>query len=142
MKMKRVFLFAAALAAFAAFTLAACSGGAAGSPVGEWRLVSYGPTASQTPAAMGVDTNINFASNGQVMGNVGCNSFSGDYRVNGSQITFEPIISTLMACEDPIGTQEAEVFRVFASTVSFQVNEDSLTVTTADGASAVVLERK
>src|SRR5688572_29538660 len=140
--MKKITLLMIALAIFVILTLGACSGNGANSPVGDWMLVSYGSSASPTPAAAGVDTSITFASNGQVMGNVGCNSFSGDYAVNGSQITFAPIISTLMACEDPIGTQEAEVFRVFTGTVNFQLTGNTLTITTADGASVVVLERK
>jgi heat shock protein HslJ len=142
MKMKKMTLMMIALTVFAALTLGACSGNAANSPVGDWELVSYGSTANPTPAAAGVDTSITFASNGQVTGNVGCNSFSGNYSVNGPQITFEPIISTLMACEDPVGTQEAEVFRVFTGIVNFQVAGDTLTITTEDGASVVVLARK
>jgi heat shock protein HslJ len=140
--MKRLKIVLFALCTLAALALSACAGGRSSSPEGEWRLVSYGDAANPTPAVLGVDTTITFASNGQVMGNVGCNSFSGDYRVSGSQITFDPIISTLMACEDPIGTQEAEVFHVFTDTVSFQLSGDTMTITTPDGSSVVVLERK
>ncbi len=140
--MKKIILMMISLLVLAGLMLTACAGNVTNSPVGDWKLVSYGSTASPTPAAAGVDTSITFASNDQVSGNVGCNSFSGDYSVNGSQITFGPIISTLMACEDPIGQQEAEVFHVFTGTVNFQVNGNTLTITSADGTSAVVLERK
>ena len=33
-------------------------------------------------------------------GSGGCNGYGGDYRLNGSTITFAPIASTLMACAD------------------------------------------
>jgi heat shock protein HslJ len=142
MKMKKITLLMIAMMVFAALMVGACSGNTTNSPVGDWKLVSYGSAASPTPAAAGVDTTITFASNGQVTGNVGCNSFGGDYSVSGSQITFKPITSTLMACGDAIDAQEAEVLRVFAGTATFQVAGDTLTITTADGASVVVLERK
>lgn len=142
MYMKRLKVVLFSLCMLVVLASSARAGSGSSSPEGEWRLVSYGDAANPTPAAMGVDTTITFASNGQVMGNVGCNSFSGDYAVSDSQITFDPLISTLMACEDPIGTQEAEVFRVFTETVNFQISGDTMTITTPDGNSAVVLERK
>jgi heat shock protein HslJ len=137
MQMKKLVLFVMIL-----FVLTACSGAGSSSPVGEWKLVSYGPPANQTRAAMGVDTSITFASNGQLMGDVGCNSFSGEYGVNGDQITFQPIVSTLMACEDPIGTQEQQVFATLTDTVNFQIAGDTFTITSVDGGLTIVLERK
>lgn len=55
-----------------ALLLSACSGGSS-SPEGEWILVSYGSSANPTPALPGVETSINFGTDGQVGGTVGCN---------------------------------------------------------------------
>jgi len=109
---------------------------------GEWQLVSYGDAASPTPALPNVETSITFES-GQMGGNVGCNGFGGEYDLRGDKITFNGIMSTMMFC-DGTSTQEQGVLAVFSDNVALQVqvNGDSLTITSADGASVVNLARK
>jgi len=126
----------------AAFVLAACGGGTSASINGQWELVSHGSASSQTPAAPGVDTSIEFGSDGNVNGNVGCNGFGGDYKVDGDMIVFEQIVSTLMFCEGPVGDQEATTLAVFAESATFVIEGDILTLTSADGSSVIVLARK
>src|SRR5688500_12306996 len=122
--------------------LAACTGGASASVVGDWRLVSYGSPAGPAPAAPDVDTSIVFGADGKVNGNVGCNGFGGDYTVEGNTITFGDIVSTLMFCEGPVGDQETTTLNVFAGSATFVLDGDTLTITSADGSSVVVLARK
>lgn len=125
------------------FMLAACSGANATSIVGGWELVSYGPASGQiTAASIDFNTFIDFDEDGELTGNVGCNSFGGDYKVAGDQITFGSIISTLMACEDPIGAQEAAVLKTFSGIATYDMNADTLTITSEDGTASVVLARK
>jgi heat shock protein HslJ len=128
----------------AALVLAACAGSAPESIVGQWKLVSYGPSDApdQTPAAEDVETSIEFDAEGRMGGNVGCNGFGGDYEVDGDQIKFGPIVSTMMFCEGPAGEQEAATLTVFHETAKFALEGDRLTITSADGASVIVLERK
>jgi len=130
------------LFALAGLLLAACSGSSSASPEGEWILVSYGDPASPTPAAPDVETSIVFGEDGQVNGTAGCNGFGGDYSVNDDAITFGPLVSTLMFCEGPAGEQETATFAVFVDTAGFTVDGDTLTITSADGSSVVVLARK
>ena len=125
-----------------AFAFAACSPTASASLVGEWTLASYGDPASPTPAAPDVETSIIFGEDGQVNGTAGCNGFGGDYSVGDGTITFGPLISTLMFCEGPAGEQETALFNVFFETATFTVDGDTLTITSADGSSVVVLARK
>jgi heat shock protein HslJ len=141
-KMKKSLLLCTTLFVIAGLTLAACAGNASASVVGDWNLVSYGSPASLTPAAPNVETTVTFGSDGKLSGNVGCNSFSGDYKVDGSTITFSAVISTMMACADPIMQQESAVLSVFANSATFKIDGKTLTITSADGASAVVLESK
>jgi heat shock protein HslJ len=127
----------------AMFMLAACSGANANSIVGGWELVSYGDPANQTTAAsIDFNTFIDFDEDGELTGNVGCNSFGGDYKVAGDQITFGSIISTLMACEEPINQQESAVLKTFTGTATYDLNGDTLTITSEDGTTSVVLARK
>ncbi len=122
--------------------LAACTGGSSSALVGEWKLISYGDASSPTVAIPNVDTSINFDEKGQFGGTVGCNSFGAGYAVDGGQITFEPILSTMMFCEETSAQESAVLAILSDATVSFQLNGGQLTLTSADGASVVVLERK
>jgi heat shock protein HslJ len=138
--MKKTFLLAIAL-----FILTACSSGSSASAdiTGEWKLISYGDAINPTPAIPNVDTSIKFDSNGQMSGNVGCNSFSGNYEISGDKITFSSIMSTLMYCEET-SLQEQAVLSVFSDNVNLQnkMNGDTLTITSANGSTVVNLARK
>ncbi len=124
------------------FVLAACGGVEADPLVGQWELVSHGSAADQTPAAQGVDTNIEFKSDGTLGGNVGCNGFGGDYQVDGRQVSFGSIVSTAMFCEGPVGAQEETTLKVFFESATFVLDGEFLTFTSTDGASVIVLARK
>jgi len=136
--MKRIVV----LFALAGLLLAACSPAASASLTGQWTLVSYGDPASPTPAAPDVETSIVFGEDGQVNGTAGCNGFGGGYEVDGDKITFGPIVATLKFCDGAVGEQETATFAVFVDTAGFTVDGDTLTITSADGSSVVVLARK
>lgn len=136
--MKKYMLWISLLAVVGSM-LSACSGSTPSSPslVGDWKLVSY----NSTPALPDVDTAITFDAD-RVGGTVGCNSFGGDYKVDGGQIVFGEIVSTMMACDDPRMQQEAAVFAVFVDTAIFKMDGDTLTITSKDSQYYVVLAKK
>lgn len=141
--MKKQLLSFITMLVLAGIMLSACSGGTSASLTGTWKLVSYGSPANPTLAAAEVDTSVSFGEDGTISGNVGCNSFGGDYKVDGDKITFGPISSTLMMCADPaIGDQETAVLNTLTGTVTFVIDGDTLTLTSADGSSVIVLARK
>ena len=121
--------------------LTACSGGNSASLEGAWKLVSYGDPANPTAAAPDVDTSVEFK-DGQVTGNVGCNSFGGKYEVDGNEVTFSEVMSTLMFCEGPVGDQETATLNVLRETATFALNGDTLSITSQDSSTVVVLARK
>ncbi len=123
------------------FVLAACAGGSPASIKGEWKLISYGSASNQTPAATGVDTSIEFL-DGQLSGNVGCNGFGGEYEVDGDTLKLGPVMSTMMFCEGLVGDQEMATIAVFQESATFVLDSDTLTITSADGNSVIVLARK
>jgi heat shock protein HslJ len=137
MKMKKIIPFVITL-----LILAACST-ASVDIAGDWKLVSYGDPSNPTPAIPNVDASINFDSKSQISGNVGCNGFGGSYKVSGGTITFSAIISTMMYCEET-SAQEQAVLSAFSDNVKlqFQLDGNTLTITSADGSAVVVLERK
>jgi heat shock protein HslJ len=75
-----------------------------------------------------------FTEDGQVGGSAGCNKYSGQYTVSGSNIEFkQPMASTMMACEEPVMAQETAYFQALAAAKSFAVKGDQLTLTDAAG---------
>lgn len=120
--------------------LSACTSGSAASIEGQWKLVSLGGPATQLNVDPQIETSIEF-SQGDLSGNVGCNGFGGEYSVDGDTITFGPIMSTMMFCEE-LAVQESTTLAVLQEKATFEQDGDTLTITSADGASFIVLERK
>jgi len=102
------------------------------SVIGTWKLTAYGPADSPTPAVPGVDTSLTFNPDGTLTGNGGCNGLGGDYEVKGDQITFGPIMSTLMACDEPRMMQEDAVHQVLTDTVTYKIDGNTLTIAKKD----------
>ena len=99
---------------------------------GTWKLTQYGSAASMTPAIEDAEATLTFADDGTVSGSGGCNSLGGEYEVKGNEITFGPITSTLMGCEDPRMTQEGFVTQVLAGSAQYKIEDDTLTITNND----------
>ena len=72
---------------------------------------------------------------GEVRGTGGCNSYSGSYKIDGSQIKFDAIGWTAMACLDPEGVMEQEtlVMDFFMNAERYELEEDRLTIFRSDG---------
>ena len=122
------------------FILSACSPGKTASIQGQWKLISYGSVPNQIPAMADVETMIDFDNEGRMSGNVGCNNFGGAYTVDGDMIEFGPVMTTEMFCE-AVADQESGTFATLQGVVSFELNGNLLTITSADGNASVVLER-
>ena len=119
-------------------TACAPNGDAASLAGTSWKLVSYGSASAPQPAAPDVETNLAFGSDGKLNGSMGCNGFSGNYSVQGEKITFGPITATLMACPDPQMAQEGAAFQVLKDTANFKLDGSTLTITSADGNTALM----
>jgi heat shock protein HslJ len=63
-------------------------------------------------------------------GSGGCNSYSGSYEANASagSISISQVVSTLMACEEPINALEAEFFGALQSATRYEINGGTLTI--------------
>jgi heat shock protein HslJ len=96
---------------------------------GSWRLTAYGPADSPTSAVPDVEAILSFDADGTLTGNTGCNQLGGDYQVEGDQITFGQIVSTLIACPDLQMAQEDSMHQVLAGTASFKIEGNTLTIT-------------
>ena len=103
---------------------------------GTWALTAYGPEGAGTPVAPDSQASIAFNEDGTLTGSSGCNGFGGEYTVDGDEIEFSGLVSTLMACEELLMTQEGTVFKVLDGTASYKIDGDTLTIT-KDGTALV-----
>lgn len=116
--------------------ISACSAQGTDEPsvslIGAWKLTSYGPPSSPEPAVEDSEAGLTFNEDGTVGGNSGCNGFGGNYIVEGDQITFSEIVSTLIACEEPLMSQEEAVLKVLTDAATYKIEGDTLTLTSND----------
>ena len=114
-------------------TVSACAAKQNGKTlVGSWRLTAYGPVDSPTPAVPDVEAFLSFGADGTLTGSTGCNQLGGDYQVEGDQIIFGQIVSTLIACPDLQMAQEKTMLQVLTDTASFKIEGNILTITNND----------
>jgi heat shock protein HslJ len=118
------------------FAISACSAQNTEEPsaslLGSWKLSSFGSAGASSPAVEGSDAELTFNEDGTVAGNSGCNGFGGSYTVEGDQVTFSEVVSTLIACEEPLMAQEAAVLKTLTDTANYKIEGNSLTLTSND----------
>ena len=73
----------------------------------------------------------------RVSGNDGCNTFSGSYQADGSELTFGPLAVTRMACGSPADEVSREVTAAIARVRSYELAGDALRMKDADGETAL-----
>lgn len=94
-----------------------------------WALVSYaqGANGPATKVPSSVTATATFDEK-QVSGKNGCNTYSGAYSVNGDQIRFTDVATTLIGCTGAAARVEAVFTTVLASAQTFTVDDTSLTI--------------
>ena len=111
------------------FTLVGCGGSAAIEDI-RWILTSYGNPDDLGTIIPDTEPSVSFNSeNGQVKGSGGCNSFFGDYEVNGKNLDMKgPFAVTEMWCGDEIGAQESEYLDILLLAERYEVENGKLTI--------------
>ncbi len=103
-----------------------------------WQLSAY-LDASGAETAAQVETTIRFDA-GQANGNAGCNRFFVSYTVDGSQLTFGPGGSTMMACPEPAMSQEQAFLTALGTVASYEISGAQLTLFDAAGAAVLLFD--
>lgn len=88
-----------------------------------WTLVSYEMNGT-TKAAEG-DARLEFSAEGMAGGSTGCNSMGGDYKVQGNQVIFGPLMMTKMYCANT-AQQERAVTQILGDTVTAEFKNEQL----------------
>ena len=108
--------------------------------VGEWTVTGYNTgTEAVTSVILDSEITLQFADDGSVAGNAGCNQYSGGYTVGedgADSITIGPLAVTQMACVEPDGVmdQESQFLAALEAAGSWQFVGDRLELRSADGA--------
>jgi heat shock protein HslJ len=74
----------------------------------------------------GAEATLEFPETGRVAGRGSCNRFFGPVTITGPAITFGQLGSTMMACAEPVGAQEAKYFAALRGAERFEVDGTTL----------------
>lgn len=88
-----------------------------------WRLSSLAERANTDAAA----TTLHFENAGRLTGSDGCNSYQGSYNASNSTLEIaDNMMSTMMACPQPVELQASAFKRALKNTMSFKINDGQL----------------
>lgn len=118
------------------FGLAACSGAAPSTDLKDtsWVLVEI----SGQPVVAGSSPTLSFEEE-QAGGNGSCNSFGGEYTLDNGKLTFGPLVSTMMYCEETM-EQESAYLVALQSAAAYQMEDGHLLILDADGVVVLAFE--
>jgi heat shock protein HslJ len=89
----------------------------------EWTLVSLQDAPGNVQDTTGKGMTIRFDPSGTVNGSGGCNTFRGGYTAgDGQKLTFEPLATTLMACEQEIMDREAAYLKALEGVSTYALD--------------------
>ena len=95
----------------------------------QWTLVSFTHAGADTPVLPGSSLTLSFQQNGEVEGTGGCNSFGGQYSIQGSTLLFQQLLHTDMACTaQGVDQQEQSYLEALQSAIRFEQAGDSLKI--------------
>lgn len=86
----------------------------------KWELISL----NQKPVEEVRIAHVNFGKDGRIFGNLGCNNFFGEYKINEDKLEIGQVGSTMMMCLDD--NIEREFSKVLGEVKGFNVQEDEL----------------
>jgi heat shock protein HslJ len=109
---------------------------------GGWTVISvlYGDAIRSV--VVGTDLTADFAADGTLSGNTGCNSFRGDYTLEGKKLHVGPLTATKDACPTKEASeQEAGYLAALESAIRIEQAGPELTLLNSKGQMAVTLTR-
>jgi heat shock protein HslJ len=88
----------------------------------------------------GVTVTAEFAADGKLSGNGGCNGYGSTWTVSADALTLGPISASAMACPDPAGATESQYFAALGNVATYEISGRTLTLRDKDGAAQVTYQ--
>ena len=101
-----------------------------------WRIASINGT--QIPVSQGALVSFG---DGRMSGTVGCNRLGSDYTFAGGKLGFGPVMSTRMACQEPLTSQEFAFVSMLGTSPMTSFNDNGALVLTGKNGTVVILEQ-
>ena len=109
---------------------------------GDWTVISVLYDDAIRSVVVGTDLTADFAADGTLSGNTGCNNFRGDYTLEGEKLRVGPLTATKDACPTKEASeQEAGYLAALESAVRIEQAGPELTLLNSKGQMAVTLTR-
>jgi len=110
--------------------------------VGSWIVTSYYSGDAITSVVGDATLTADFADDGTLSGNAGCNNYNGPYEIDGDSISIGPLAGTKMACtSEELTKQETDYLAALELATSFSVTGDRLDLLRDGGTIAATFEK-
>lgn len=103
---------------------------------GAWRITALGDAELVEPERL----SLNFFDGGRVAGSGGCNRMAGGFSLSGEGMNFGPMVSTMMACPEPLMEQERRMLDALEQVIAFDVDADGQLRLLAEDRRTVLIE--
>lgn len=103
-----------------------------------WRITALGDADLVDPERL----SLNFLEPDRVAGSSGCNRIVGSFNLTGEGLQFGAMGSTMMACEEPLMSQERRMLDALEQVTRFDVTEDGTLVLIGGPDDTVLLEAR
>ena len=105
-----------------------------------WVLSGTVANEAVTVSAVDAEASMTIADDGTVAIETGCNTGSGSVEVGDDTLTFGPIATTRMACDEERTRLETSVLSVLQGEVTYEISGDTLSLRSGDAADEIGLE--
>lgn len=101
---------------------------------GKWSLLEY-RVSGTLHRSVGTATILFETGPDVATGSTGCNTYGGDYSVDGNSLSIGSIVATEIGCVDPPGVmdQEREFLRILSAVTRFEIDDNRLRLISTDG---------
>jgi heat shock protein HslJ len=120
-------------------TLLVYEAGPANPLIGSWVVTGYNNGREAVVSPLAGTTLTAVFTGDDVSGNGGCNTYTGGYQLDGDAVTIGPLASTMMACDQPVMDQEAQLLAALQVPATVEVSGANVTLRDAGGATQVTL---
>ena len=101
-----------------------------------WVLTAYDSgNGGISSVIAGTDVTLTFDGEGSISGSAGCNTYFASCETDGTALSFGPVGSTKMFCDEPVGTmdQESTYLNLLQSASGYEIEGDCLTMQDSSG---------